>query len=115
MGLSQLFKERQMSDINRRTFIIATSAAALTLPHLASAAEVLQSSDPIAIALGYKAVAEDVDISKFPKRAGVAGAEQFCSNCALYKETAAGYGPCTAIPGKLVAGAGWCNVWVPIS
>ena len=75
----------------------------------------LQESDPIAVALGYKKDAATVDTTKYPKRAGAVGATQFCSNCALYSAGADGLGGCTAIPGKQVAGAGWCNAWIPTS
>ena len=91
--------------------IIATSAA----PILASAdpnLPELELTDPIAIALGYQEDANLVDTNKFPKRAGAEGAKQFCDNCTLYKEVRPGFGTCTAIRGKLVAGKGWCNAWV---
>ncbi len=103
--------------ISRRS-LIATSAVGLlgvatklqaseSLPHLAV-------DDPIAMALGYYPVAEDVDTKRFPKRAGDAGAKQFCDNCSLYKAVNDTHGTCSAIPGKLVAGAGWCNAWIPV-
>ena len=75
----------------------------------------LQESDPIAVALGYKKNASPVDTIKYPKRAGAAGATQFCNNCALYSAGEDGLGGCTAIPGKQVAGLGWCNAWIPTS
>ncbi len=102
-----------MSHPSRRRVLtlIATTATALAAkPGLA--AEPLDEADPIAVALGYKADASAVDVSRFPKRAGEEGAEQFCSNCALYKDVNGTYGTCSAVPGKLVAAAGWCNVWV---
>lgn len=104
---------------SRRDFLnsgIALWAASL-LPSVSVAAgpAELKESDPIAIALGYKKDATAVDIAKYPKRAGDAGATQFCSNCALYSAGANGLGGCTAIPDKQVAGAGWCNAWIPVS
>ena len=104
---------------SRRDFLnsgIALWAASL-LPSVSVAAgpAELKESDPIAIALGYKKDATAVDIAKYPKRAGDAGATQFCSNCALYSAGANGLGGCTAIPGKQVAGVGWCNAWIPVS
>ena len=75
----------------------------------------LQESDPIAVALGYKKNASTVDTIKYPKRAGAAGATQFCNNCALYSAGEDGLGGCTAIPGKQVAGLGWCNAGIPTS
>lgn len=108
-----------MTKQSRRAFI-ATSSAGLAVLAAGSYADShglqkLSTTDPIAVALGYQPVAENVDVNKFPKRAGDSGAKQFCSNCALYKEVEDGHGSCSAIPGKLVAGAGWCNAWVPVS
>jgi len=103
----------------RRDFLhsgIALWAASL-IPSITMAAgsPELQESDAIAIALGYKKDANSVDTAKYPKRAGEAGKTQFCNNCTLYSANADGLGNCTAIPGKQVAGLGWCNAWIPIS
>lgn len=94
------------------SLIIASSTAPLLAKADPSLPE-LGVNDPIAIALGYQADANLVDTGKFPKRAGPQGATQFCDNCVLYKEVRPGFGTCTAIKGKLVAGKGWCNAWVP--
>ena len=104
---------------SRRDFLntgVALWASAL-VPSVTVAAgpPELEESEPIAIALGYKRDATTVDTSTYPKRAGATGATQFCSNCALYSAGENGLGGCTAIPGKLVAGAGWCNAWIPMS
>ena len=94
------------------TLIVASGTAPilaqadLNLPELAI-------TEPIAIALGYQADASLVDTRKFPKRAAPQGSTQYCDNCTLYKEVRAGFGTCTAIKGRLVAGKGWCNAWVP--
>jgi len=105
--------------INRRDFLklgIKASGGALALSaipiHLVAADEVSED-EPLAQAMGYRADASTVDTSKFPKRAGDAGAKQFCNNCALYAgapedETA----PCSIFQNRLVKGAGWCNAWV---
>ena len=104
---------------SRRDFIyagVALWAASLTpAASVAAAPPELQESDGIAIALGYKKDATAVDTAKYPKRAGTEGAKQICSNCALYSAGAGGLGGCTAIPGRQVAGAGWCNAWIPAS
>ena len=103
---------------SRRNFLnsgIALWATSL-IPSVSIAAgpPELRRVDPIAVALGTKRDANAVDTAKYPKRAGDAGAKQFCSNCALYSAGANGLGGCTAIPGKQVAGAGWCNAWIPV-
>lgn len=112
-------KKRTFNSSNRRDFLagsalIATSALIAGDVVAEAPLEALREDEPIAIALGYAANANKVDTVKYPKRAGDAGQQQYCSNCSLYKAASnAGYGKCTAIAGKLVAGAGWCNAWIP--
>ena len=105
--------------INRRNFLkmgIKAGGGALALSaipiHLVAAEEVSES-EPLAQAMGYRADASTVDTAKFPKRAGEAGANQFCHSCALFAgkaddETA----PCSIFQNRPVRGAGWCNAWV---
>ena len=105
--------------ISRRNFLkfsvkaggSAVALAAIPIQLLAS--EEVSPDDPLAQAMGYVTDASAVDTAKYPKRAGEAGAKQFCNNCALYAgkaedETA----PCSIFQNKLVRGAGWCNAWV---
>jgi High potential iron-sulfur protein len=64
------------------------------------------ASDPIAVSLGYVAVATQADAAKFPNYA----AGQACSNCALYQGQAGDVaGACPLFTGKQVAAAGWCS------
>jgi hypothetical protein len=73
----------------------------------------VSEDEALAQAMGYVADASKVDTAKFPKRAGDAGAEQFCHNCALYAGAAdAEFAPCSIFQNRLVAGNGWCNAWV---
>lgn len=72
-----------------------------------------------AVSFGYSEDATKVDTVKFPKRAGEAGAKQYCDNCQLFLKgglTVAGktdtYGVCSLFQEGLVAGKGWCNMWV---
>lgn len=102
---------------SRRQFVrnVALIASTASLAPLAVTAEgapaLLPESDPIAQALGYRADAAQVDTAKFPSKAGDENAPQLCSNCALYSQVGDGFGSCAAIPGKLVAGPGWCSAW----
>ena len=74
----------------------------------------IEESDPLGSAFGYVHDASKVDTVQFPKRAGEAGATQFCNNCAVFTAAAdAEWGPCSILPGKLVKGVGWCNAWAP--
>ncbi len=70
----------------------------------------LEETDPVAIALGYKADTTKVDQTKYPQHKP----EQKCSNCLLVPpNTPEGeFIPCTAFPNKLVAANGWCMAWV---
>jgi hypothetical protein len=105
--------------INRRNFLkmgIKAGGGALALtaiPIQLMAAEEVTEGEPLAQAMGYRADATTVDTAKFPKRAGEAGANQFCHNCALFAgkdgdETA----PCSIFQNRPVRGSGWCNAWV---
>ena len=73
----------------------------------------VSESEPTAQALGYVHDAAQADITKFPKRAGASGAQQFCSNCNFFQADAqTEWGPCVMFGNKLVRGQGWCNGWV---
>ncbi len=105
--------------INRRKFLklgvaAGGSAIALTaIPINLVAAEEVGEDEPLAQAMGYVKDASTVDTAKFPKRAGDAGAQQFCYNCALFAgEADAETAPCSIFQNRPVRGAGWCNAWV---
>ena len=68
----------------------------------------------IAKNLKYIHDATEADPKLRVDKAGVKGAEQFCSNCQFYKPVEGkDYGACQLIPvtGKNVAGKGWCGTW----
>lgn len=94
----------------RRQFMIysASGLATLSLAQQAQAQALIAETEPQAVALGYKALATQVDKAKFPKY--VDG--QVCSNCQLYVSKSPEAGACAIFPGKLVAGPAWCNAWV---
>ena len=105
--------------INRRKFLklgvaAGGSAIAMTaIPINLVASDEVAEDEPLAQAMGYVKDAATVDTGKFPKRAGEAGAKQFCNNCALYAgEEDAETAPCSIFQNRLVRGAGWCNAWV---
>ena len=105
--------------INRRDFLklgIKASGGAVALsaiPITLHAAEEVTEDEPLAQAMGYVMDASTVDTAKFPKRAGEAGARQFCNNCALFAgEADAELAPCSIFQNRPVRGVGWCNAWV---
>jgi hypothetical protein len=105
--------------INRRNFLklgMSAGGSALALsaiPINLVAADEVTEDEPLAQAMGYVLDASTVDTAKFPKRAGDAGAKQFCNNCALYAgEADAETAPCSIFQNRPVRGAGWCNAWV---
>ena len=100
----------------RRTFIIHASAstAAATFSALSVNTAFAQNTavletDPQAVGLGYKILAEKVDKVKFPKFA----ANQNCKNCQLYQGKASDKaGGCPLFGAKQVAATAWCSAWV---
>lgn len=105
--------------ISRRNFLkfgmtAGGSALALSaIPINLVAGDEVTEDEPLAQAMGYVVDASKVDTAKFPKRAGEAGAKQFCNNCALYAgEADADTAPCSIFQNRPVRGAGWCNAWV---
>jgi len=110
-----------MKTSSRRKFLTRAAQGVALIPLLSMTEEVVWAAEkitldnPMALALGYVHDASTVDVAKFPKRAGAEGAKQFCDNCSQYKTTEEGWGTCTIFPNLLVAGKGWCNVWVPIA
>lgn len=99
-------------DSDRRRFIKLTAIglaaapfASTLLSGTAGAADMVNETDPQAVALGYKA-----DSAQAEKRTD---ATAHCANCGLYtgKEGEAS-GPCAIFQGKLVAANGWCTAWV---
>jgi hypothetical protein len=80
-------------------FFRSNPALAQDMPHLAE-------DDPTAMALGY---VHDATTSKNARYA----AGQHCANCVqIQGEDGAEWRPCPLFPGKTVAAAGWCSVWV---
>lgn len=69
----------------------------------------LNANDPAAKALAYAPDATKVDAKANPMyKKG-----QVCANCLQWDEkTALSQGKCKIFPGKLVAGNGWCKVYV---
>ena len=89
--------------------VLALSA----IPIHVMAQDKVTEDEALAQAMGYVVDATTTDTKKFPKRAGDAGASQFCDNCALFSaEADAEFGPCSIFQNRLVAGKGWCNAWV---
>lgn len=110
---------KEANTMNRRNFLklgVKAGGGALALsaiPHQLLAQDEVSADEPLAQAMGYTPDAATVDTAKFPKRAGEAGANQFCYNCALYAGAADdATAPCSIFQNRLVSGNGWCNAWV---
>lgn len=98
---------------NRRVFLGLCGAAALAaipVRVLAQAAPAkLDLKDPTALALGYVENAAKITTTKEPTfKVG-----SHCGSCQLYTaaQEKAGYAPCGAMGGKLVAKNGWCKAF----
>ena len=69
----------------------------------------LQESDPVALGLGYVALASRADGTKYKNYTP----GQVCGNCSLYAGKASdAQAPCPLFAGKQVAAAGWCSAYV---
>lgn len=122
MWLNPTLRKHDVStpkQIRRRDFLkfgLKAGGGAIALgciPVTLLAEDKVAEDEPLAQAMGYVEDANNTDTEKFPKRAGEAGATQYCYNCALYdgsEEDA--YAPCSIFQNRLVAGPGWCNAWV---
>lgn len=98
---------------NRRAFLGFCGAAALAASPVRVLSEAppakLDLKDPTAVALGYVENAAQLTPAKEPSfKAG-----SYCDNCTLYVKAKekAGYAPCGAVGGKLVAAKGWCKAY----
>lgn len=109
----------KQQKIDRRGFLkmgVKAGGSALALsaiPVHLMAQDKVTEDEALAQAMGYVLDAANTDTAKFPKRAGEAGAKQFCYNCALFAgEADAEFAPCSIFQNRMVAGKGWCNAWV---
>ena len=107
---------QRCAGISRRAVLLTVpGAGALTASAAETAAEEalprLDPNDPIARDLAYYENAADVDTSNEMAEHYIPG--QICDICAQIQGDARdAWRPCTIFPGKSVAGAGWCGVWV---
>jgi hypothetical protein len=100
------------NHLSRRRFLftlaVAAPAGSLVMAQPAMSQDLPQLSldDPLAVGLMY---VEDASTSTAPNYA--AGSN--CANCLqIQGNDGDAYRPCAIIPGKTVAAAGWCSVWV---
>jgi len=118
------------NGIRRRTFFKKALFTLVSIPGIlffterkfafgeATELQPVDEANATAQALGYKHNVKDVDLVRFPKRAGEEGSQQFCDNCIFWTEGGLSvadsdkeWGKCTIFPGAVVAAKGWCNSW----
>lgn len=99
-----------MKQIGRRTFMLRVVATSCLLGVAQNDAFAdVDESEPLAVALGYKADTAKVDAAKYPNHTP----SQHCSNCKQFQGTAAdSSGGCTLFGGRAVAAKGWCSSWI---
>ena len=71
----------------------------------------LAETDELAMQLGYKADASEVDTDKFEKRRGKEAENQYCRTCQFYGAADQATASCIVFGGKKVSATGWCNSW----
>ena len=114
-------------NTSRRHFIQSSLLAAITLPLLGyfrpawaekkddtalpTGEKPVSDTDPIVVAIGYKADVAKIDFAKYPNRKKPEAKNQFCKNCALYLPSNKGWGKCQMITSGLVKAEGWCGSW----
>lgn len=104
------------TDQSKRRLLIASLQGAALLPLSSLGVRVahggdlepLSVDDPVAKSLAYHDDAATVDASAMPEFK----ADRNCGNCSLYQGGDGATGGCSIFPGKSVARAGWCKVWV---
>ncbi len=111
MNRTRKFDRREFLKIGMKAGGGALALSAIPIQLVAQ--DAVAESEPLAQAMGYVTDASKTDTAKFPKRAGEAGAQQFCHNCALFGgDPAAASAPCSIFQNRQVSGTGWCNAWV---
>lgn len=99
---------------SRRQFLGLCGAVAAGMLPLGATAQTpaarLKVTDAVAQSLGYIENASQLK----PAQEATYKAGAICGNCKLYvtAQEKAGYAPCGAVGGKLVARAGWCRAHV---
>ncbi len=101
-----------MSHPNRRTFMMTLAAGSGALAAAQASAQdaetVVREASPLAVALGYKADATQLDKTKFRQRTP----DQVCGACTFYRgKPAEAMGRCKLLEGKQVSAQGWCSAW----
>ena len=96
---------------SRREFVLRLlplAGTAALLPGIARAKEppALTESDPLAVALGFRADTGKVDQAKYPMHTK----EQTCGNCLHFKTPGAAHALCDLFS-KTVPKGGWCSAW----
>ena len=129
-------KENQPKNCSRRHFLSFASGTIAAIPLLAMSgwlgAKALGSknasaagkeaalppglvpvpaTDPVAMALGYKADKKDVDAKKYPQIKKPTAKNQNCQSCNFYTKVNEGWGKCQMITSGAVASGGWCGSW----
>jgi hypothetical protein len=103
--------KRILMSNKRRSFIIGAASTLVSSFAIAQKPpqNLVQDSDPSAIALGYVSDVKKIDTNKFPQYA----LGQNCAVCTLFQGTAKDAdAPCLAFGGKAVSAKGWCSAWV---
>lgn len=97
-----------MPASSRRTFVIASAAAAAGVSPAARAAlKKVEENEPKAVAVGYRHDTRKVDRIRYPKHQ----LTQNCANCLAYApdKPTDEWGECDLMSDRLVYRDGWCS------
>lgn len=101
-----------LANNSRRRFIKLAVVGLTAVPFtnflsknaVAGPVETISESDPLALAMKYKA-----DATQATERKDTTAT---CANCTFYSgKSAESSGPCSIFQGKLVSANGWCTAW----
>ena len=103
-----------MNRLNRRAFLIASSAGtALLCAHARAQLVRVDEAEPKAVAVGYRHDTRNVDQARYPKH----DPSQNCENCLAFypsDDETEEWGECDLMSDRLVYKGGWCSSYKPI-
>jgi hypothetical protein len=99
--------------MDRRTFIVASTAACLCAGRARAQLKKAEENEPKAVAVGYRHDSGTVDGSRYPKHQP----QQNCEGCLAFypsDDETDEWGECDLMSDRLVHKKGWCSSFKPL-